>query len=311
MPVARRGARLSPPLFPPRHPSGQDRAGASAPAKPEAAGRPGRPGCPGAGAAPRQGGRRDPRHLTGIPLDPPEPAGREPPPDAPASHASRAATTSSCERPMKFHHMTTSSPNGSPPRTSTRALVPRPSPAPTPDAGRRHHAELGAREVPSRRTTPTRGRRAPPPRNPRRPARRRPPPGASTTSAPTSGVSTRTGDADPHSDPTNTWARTPSATSTTSGAWCSNRGSTSADRRRQHEPQLRAVEHRRARRRHLRVRDAAPGRHEVDLARPHERHRPERVAVLHLPLKSHDTVASPQWGGRDVHAAVSATSSGP
>ena len=63
---------------------------------------------------PGQRRRRDPRHRPDVALDHPE--ALDPP-----SQASRAATTSSPERPMKFHHMTTSSPNGSPPSTSTRA----------------------------------------------------------------------------------------------------------------------------------------------------------------------------------------------
>src|SRR6476469_255853 len=40
------------------------------------------------------------------------PNGPASPPPAPDSQASRAAATSSWERPMKFHHMTISSPNG-------------------------------------------------------------------------------------------------------------------------------------------------------------------------------------------------------
>ena len=204
---------------------------------------------------------------------------------------------------MKFHHMTISSLNGSPaqhqhprplrpaPPTPARPPArPRPPPARRRDRRTVHRHRPGVDEHPHLEPV---GRAAPPTRPPPAPPRRRAAASrpAPATSSPT--ASRRTPGPPP---------RRPGRTA--AGTWCSNRGSTAGRRRRQHHPQLRPVQHRRRRRRHLRVRDAPPGGHEVDLARAHHRHRPERVAVLDLAAEQPRHGREPAVRvRRDVHPA--------
>ncbi len=226
---------------------------------------------------PGQRRRRDPRHRPHVALDRPEARRARPPrPRGPPRRRRR-------ERPMKFHHMTTSSPNGSPPSTSTRApSAPAVTDTPSRMPCRTHHAQLTARDGPvtdrhrpgiheHRHLEAVRHRQQPP--TPQRRAPPRPPPAASrpAPATPTPTAPPRTPARAPRRPPPRT-----------SGTWCSNRGSTSAtaDGSTTHScaPCSTVVRGRR----HLRVRDAPPGRHQVHLARTHQRHRAQRVAVLDL-----------------------------
>ncbi len=82
--------------------------------------------------------------------------------------------------------------------------------------------------------------------------------------------------------------------------------------RRQHDPQLRTVQHARAGGRHLRVRDAPSGRHEVDLARTDDGDGAEGVAVLDLageqPRDGREAAVRVR---RDVHPAADRDVVGP
>ena len=137
-------------------------------------------------------------------------------------------------------------------------------------------------------------------------------PGSRTTSAPTRGDSTATGELDPHSDPTKTCARAPSPTSTAGGTWCSKRGSTSAEAagRTSHSwapwstvvPGVDTSECEIPRPAVIRL--TSPGRTIATV--------PRESRCSTSPLNSHDTVARPQCGcGATSIPPDAETSSGP
>lgn len=143
------------------------------------------------------------------------PAGRA----SSAVQSSRARATSAWLRPMKFHHMTISSSNGGPPSRIARAgsvsesLVRVRWPKP----GSRYPSSARRRTVPAKRSSPVSTSR--PCSKAGSTARLTSAPGRRTSSAPSSGVKVRTGEADPAREPRKTLISAPRR-STGAGAWC-------------------------------------------------------------------------------------------
>ena len=268
---------------------------------------------------PRQGGSRDARDGTGIPLDPAEAAG----PTTTGPGVLGLATRLGFPGLAGLRHLLVRPADEVPPHDDvlTERLTPQHEHPRSVGSGDEQHrpgwrhagttpSSARARSRPSRVTEPV--STSTDTSNPSATGTCTALPASSTTSAPTRGDSTRTGDVEPHIDPTNTCARTPGATASTSGSWCSKRGSTSATA-------SGSTSH-----------SCAPWRTDVPAVDTSECEMP-RPAVMRLtspgrttatvpsesrcstsPLNSHDTVASPQCGcGATSIPPLSATSSGP
>ena len=313
------GIRASRPAPPPHvAPTAQDKAGASAPANPDA---PRSPGLPRSPRLPR--GRSRTPGSAGAGMRATSPAYPSTRPNRPTSPTPRPGRPR-LPRLARRHDVLVRAADEVPPhddllaeRLPAEHEHPRPL-GPRLEQRRRrlpcrlHDAELGPRQVAAREGPPTRGRRAPPPRTPRPPGRRRRHPGparprrrrAASPPAPATPTPTAT-------------RRTPAPAPRRRPGPPRARGARSAARRRPTPTAARATAARRGAAscpgvdtsecempRPAVMRLTSPGRTRATV--------PRESRCSTSPLKSHDTVASPQWGwGATSMPPLSATSSGP
>ena len=204
---------------------------------------------------------------------------------APAIQSSRAAAISSCDRPTKFHHITSGSSNGAPPSSSSRlpgpaaqgqlargrrpgtAAPPARTPPRPPPRNRTSPAAAYSKSRPQRQRGRRRDRAAP---AARRPAGCAPPPGsARPANSPTSRVT----------------SRSPSRQRGRSAWWAKSAAPARAGSGSATHNCTPCITGGCVGRRPLRVGDAVAGGHHVQLARPDRLHVAEAVPVQDLAVE--------------------------